>query len=411
MLDTFERIANDVRLRCPAADLLLARSWVNHSFRRIAERRHWSWMFKFGQFISPAVYNTGTVTCTTNLPTITGTNTNWDGTLIGRQFRAGIGAPIYTVLSVESATSLTLDAPWAFNSVANIGYLIYQAFFTVPPDFLTFQTVYDPRLNWQINLNNTQAELNSWDAQRAYVGNVYTVVARDYTTNYAGSVGLPVQIVGTGAVPVSSGAFSGPVNAIYTVQITGTGASGTATFQWKANNGAFSGNITTSSFAFTMAQGVNVYFPATGTYNNGDTFIIQCTAVPQVGLPRYELWPHFQGAYNWPFMYITRATDLEDVGAVLPRTIRGDVLMEMAMAEAANWPGPSPEKRNPYYNPVVQARHERKAENLIHELELQDDNIFEEDIKYSVWQNLPFAPSPLGDANFLQSHDVGWPGV
>lgn len=405
-LDTFERIANKVRLRCPAADLLLCRDWVNDSFRRVAERRHWSWLVKFGQFISPALYNTGTVSCTQGSPTITGTNTAWSGVLIGRQFRVGLGSPVYTIQSVESATSLTIDAPFGFASVTNVGYLIYQAYFTVPPDFLTFLTVYDPRLNWQINLNNTQAELNSWDAQRASVGNVYTVVSRDYTTNYAGNIGLPVQIIGTGAAPVSSGAFTGPVNALYTIQITGSGASGVATFQWKVNNGAFSGNITTSTLAFTMAQGVSVYFPASGTYTNGDTFILQCTAVPQVGLPRYELWPHYQGAYDWPFMYISRATDLEDLGAVLPRTIRGDVLLEMALAEAANWPGPSPEKRNPYYNPVVQARHERKSEKLIEELELQDDNIFETDVSYSMFLNLPFAPFPWGDSQWLQSHDA-----
>jgi hypothetical protein len=163
---------------------------------------------------------------------------------------------------------------------------------------------------------------------------------------------------------------------------------------------------TTSTSAVTLAQGVMVYFPATGTYTSGDMFTIQCIAIPQVGLPRYELWPHFQGAYNWAFMYIARATDLEDPGAVLPRTIRGDVLMEMALSEAAKWPGNPPDQPNPYFNLTVADRHEAKAERLILELERQDDEIYEMDLNYTRYIGMPFAPFPWADASWLQSHDV-----
>jgi hypothetical protein len=231
------------------------------------------------------------------------------------------------------------------------------------------------------------------------------VVSRDYTTNYAGSISQPVQIIGTGQIPATTGAFSGAVNTVYTVQITGTGVSGVATYQWKAGSGAFSTGQLTSTFATALAQGVNVYFPATGSYTNGDTFIIQCIAIPQVGLPRFELWPHMQSQYNWGYMYVSRAQDLEDPNVPLPYTIRGDVLLEMSLSEAANWPGVSEEKRNPYYNPVVQARHERNAERLVAELERQDDEIFEMDTMYSMYIGLPFAPFPFGDAGWLQSHE------
>lgn len=404
-LDTFDRIANQCRMRCPAADILLARDWVNHAFRRVAERRPWSWLIKFGQFVSQPIFNTGTVSLTSGSATVTGVGTGWNGTLVGRQFRVGFAAPIYTILSVESATSMTLDSVWGYVSLSNVTYMVYDCFFTVPSDFLAFQTVYDPRLNWQLHLNSTQQEINQWDAQRASVGLGYAVVSRDYVTTYNGSISQPVQIAGSGAIPTSTGQFTGPSNQIFTVQISTGGTSGTAQFIWKAGGGAYSAPIVSSTGATTLQQGVNVYF-GPGTYVLNDTFVIQCQAIPQVGLPRFEIWPHFQGQYNWPFMYVSRAIDLEDFNAVLPRTIRGDVLLEMALAEAAGWPGVSDQQPNKYYNPVVQARHQRDSEKMVAELERQDDEIFEQDVNYSMYLGLPWAPFPFADASYIQSHDV-----
>lgn len=411
MLDTFSRISNQVRLRCPSADILLAQDCVNHAFRQIAERRHWSWLIKFGQFISPALVNAGTVTATNNSNVITGSGTGWTAEIIGRQFRTGLGAPVYTIASVQSPTQLTLDAPYGFQSGSSLGYQIYQCYFTPPSDFLTFMTVFDPRLNWQLNLNSTQADINQWDAQRASVGLTYAFVQRDYTTSYAGSIAQPVQVIGTGAVPATTGAYQGASNTVYTIQINGSGASGTATYQWKVGNGAFSPTQTTSDIETTLSLGVNVYFPSIGNYTSGDIFTIQCIAIPQVGLPRYEGWPHYQGAYNWGFMYVSRAVDLEDPGAVLPRTIRGDVLLEMALAELAGWPGNPPERPNPYFSPTSKDRLTAKAERMIMELERQDDEIYETDLSYSRFINMPFAPAPFLDANYMQSHDVGYVGM
>ncbi len=409
MLDTFDHIANSVRLRCPAADILLARDAVSHAFRQVAERRNWSWLIKFGQFISPALTTGGTITATNGSYVVTGSGTTWTGALTGQQFRVGIGSPIYTVQSVQSTTQLTLDAPFGYQTSTTTAYQIYQCYFTPPADFFTFMTIWDPRLNWQLNINSTQEDINQWDSQRASIGSTYAFVQRDYTTNYVGSVGTPTQVIGSGAIPATTGAYSGAVNTVFTVQIDSGGASGVATYIWKAGNGAFSLSQTTDVNAVPLQQGVQIYFPV-GTYVTGDTFSITCIATPQVGLPRYEGWPHYQGAYCWPFMYIARATDLEDPGAVLPRTIRGDVLLTMALAELAGWPG-SNDQPNPYYSVANQNYLTAKSERMIMELERQDDNIYETDLSYSAYIGMPFAPFPWADANYLQSHDVGAIGL
>ncbi len=129
------------------------------------------------------------------------------------------------------------------------------------------------------------------------------------------------------------------------------------------------------------------------------TPIGEAATVPPV--PRYELWPHIKSQYVMPFLYETRWTDLES-GGVLPRYIRGDVLKEMALANAARWPGPGEDKKSPYFNLNLAAMHEARAERMINMLEVQDDEVWEQDIWYSC-ANLPFMP---WDSAWLQSHSL-----
>src|SRR5512139_1388163 len=112
-LDTYLGIAGKVLLRCPMAGPLLARDWVSHAFRRLAERRAWSWLVKQGQFVLTANYTTGTVTVTQNSATVTGAATAWTADLVGRQFRLKTTTPIYTITAVDvGLQTLTLDLPW-----------------------------------------------------------------------------------------------------------------------------------------------------------------------------------------------------------------------------------------------------------------------------------------------------------
>jgi hypothetical protein len=118
--------------------------------------------------------------------------------------------------------------------------------------------------------------------------------------------------------------------------------------------------------------------------------------------PTVEFWPHMKSQYSFPFLYVARATDLGDSGASLPMFIRGDVLLEMALAEAARWPGSSRDKPSPYYSLSLAIMHERRAERMIMEMERNDDEVSEMDVRYAV--NLPFSPIPWADGNWLQAH-------
>ena len=305
-LDTYNSIWGKVLLRCPAADPLLARDWVTNAFRRVAERRPWSWLVKQGQFLTSAVYNTGTVSVTHGSTAVVGSGTTFTSAMVDRQFRIS-GSPIYDVASYTDATHITLGQVYGGSTNAAASYEIFTPYGTAPSDFDYFISVWDPNYNWQLHLDLTQRELNYWDAQRAYRGQSYVIAHRDY------------------------------------------------------------------------------YTPSGGT----------------VPLPRYEIWPHQTAQYVYPFLYVMRATDLLDSGATLPRYIRGDLLLEMALAEAARWPGPSPDKPNPYYdkNLKLALMHEQRAEFMIAEAERQD----EERNVTGVYYDIPDAWAPL-DTDFWQKH-------
>lgn len=180
LIDTYAELWKRVQTFCPVAGPLMAQRWVIDAFRDLVDRRQWSWLIKQNQFILPQVYNDGTVTLTQNSTTVIGSGTTFTPAMVGRQFRIGNATPIYTIASYTSATAIDLELPWGGQSVAGSGYRIYLCYLTPPSDFHTFVSVWDPNFNWQLRLNITQEELNSWDAQRSNTGQAYLVASFDY---------------------------------------------------------------------------------------------------------------------------------------------------------------------------------------------------------------------------------------
>ena len=410
MPDSFSTLVGRVLLRCPMAGRFLAEDWVREAWYDICAPDHrWSWLYGFDQFLLPAEYETGTVVVTRNSTTVTGTSTVWTTEMVGRQFRIGTTSVIYTISSVESGTSLTLDKVWGGATASAQTYEIYLAYVTVPADFQSFISVWDPNFNWQLALDFSQNVLNAADAQRSNSGNAYLLAWRDYSTSSIGAVAQPVQVLGTGPDPGSSGTYTGPSNALFTVEITTGGAIGTAVYRWKKDGGSYTSGVTTdatSSVAQELQDGVSVYFP-TGTYVLGDIWIVRATAGSNAGLPRYEVWPHQKALYVYPFLYWKRPPDISASGVVIPYSIDNNLILEMALAKAASWPGPSADKPNPFYRLELADRHERKAQQLLAQAQVKDAEIFMSDVVYQEATQMPFAPIPaLGDSDWLQKHDI-----
>lgn len=311
-LDSYAQIWNRTLLRVPSLEAPLAQDFVRNAFRRVRDSRRWSWLIQFGQFISPNVYSTGTVTATQGSASVTGTGTAWTTDLLYRQFRIGVTAPIYTIIDIDvPGQVLTLSSPYGGASATDTVYRIYQCFFPVPVDFRAFLTIWDPQNNWRLTPDIKQEQLNIFDAQRATLGYAWLVSYRD----------------------------------------------------------------------------TSVYFDG---YTAGSA-----------GVPRYELWPHAPG-YTYPYLYESFTYDISDPGIPLPRFIRGDMILEFALAEAASFKG-TKDQPNPYFNMDVARRHDAHATEMLAQAELLDDETSMQDLMQQFGVPEGYAV-PWGSAAFLQNH-------
>ena len=409
-IDTFTTIWNRLLLRAPALGPALAQDIVRDSFNQLSERRTWSWRRGNNSFYPHIYDNTGTISCTYGSPYITGSGTAWDQTMVGSQIRGGAypsSFPTYTILAVLSTTSILIDNNWGAGDQTAIAYQIFQCYFPVPSDFQSFESLVNPTNSFQIWTNITQFDLDRMDPQRVTSGVVYGASFFDYTANYQGDIQSVLQVRGTGPSPVSttSQGYSYPTASTYTVEITTGGAVGAAIFKWKQDSGSYTTGVAVlDSNPMDLSNGVQVYFPA-GTYVSGDVFIINCTTEPVPSVPRYELWPRpINTFYVLPYLYVKLLPALTDDQPQLPPFVaqRGDVLLEMALAKAAEFPGTAT-MPNPYFSPAMRDRHMVKADQLIFELEKYDDNTGSQDISY---QNYPLGPAPWLDGKWNQDHAI-----
>ena len=112
MQETYQELWRALQLHSPVLPTTLAQQFIRSRFRDIRRKRLWSWRIAQSQFITPAAYTTGLAKTTLNSQFVTGQGSVWTSALVGQQFRFGGVAPIYTVIEVDSPTSLQLDQPY-----------------------------------------------------------------------------------------------------------------------------------------------------------------------------------------------------------------------------------------------------------------------------------------------------------
>lgn len=96
--------------------------------------------------------------------------------LAGMQFRLGNGTPIFTVISVQDATDLTLDLNWGNSSLTNQAYQIVKAYFTIAPDLKDILFVLDQIQGIPMRIHVSVLEINWRDPQRSSTGPPLNVV-------------------------------------------------------------------------------------------------------------------------------------------------------------------------------------------------------------------------------------------
>ena len=402
--ETYAMLWRAVRLYSPVLPATLAQNFIRSRFRDLRRKRLWSWRIGFSQFTTPNNYSVGTATVVFGSNTVTGSGTTWTTAMLGRQFRIGTVAPIYTVVAINSTTSLVIDQPFGGLSATNVGYQIFQAYITpTPTDFQDFISVKDTIMNWQLNLHTPQTYIDAVDAQRANTGTAYCLadLAYNRTTVGSGSVGPCTQVVGTGAVPFASGLYTGFTQSTYVITISTGGTVGTAQYTWRKDSGSTSGAQGTFTQPFVFDAGVTIQFPA-GTYTLNDVFVVQVTPGFQSSMPMFELWPYSMSQRVYPYLYDRRFPDVDDPTWALPRYIDGDILVKGALADLFRYKGTS-DVPNPSYDLNVAVNYEREFQAKVAEMEREDDEVFLDSVRYQL--SMPTANLFAFGADFMQSHD------
>ena len=101
----------------------------------ICSRYDFSWLKKYGYVNTTIVYDTGTVTCTTDSTTLTGLGTTFTAAMVGRLFKVDDEESYYTISAYVSTTELTLASTYIGTTAATLSYNIYKTDYPLATDF------------------------------------------------------------------------------------------------------------------------------------------------------------------------------------------------------------------------------------------------------------------------------------
>ena len=179
----------------PGLSLLPARTLINRAWRDIMDEGLWSFLVAEGSLFVPNSVSTGTVTCTLGSPLVVGdaaAAAAWiplalanpplaSGNLgQGRQFRVGLGQPVYNIVAFDGVNTITLDQPYGEGLTvgAGLAYQVYRAYYAppVPTDFLRYFSITNVNFAYSIvgkSLTFNREQLDRMDPQRGAFGDAY----------------------------------------------------------------------------------------------------------------------------------------------------------------------------------------------------------------------------------------------
>lgn len=167
MARTFIEVAMQVKARCPLADVMLCRDWVQTAYNKVADWKHFSWLRSFGEILVRAA-RSGTCGVTQSNTTVTAGTLSFTSADIGRQFRVGSSGLPINIIAI-SGTSAILEHPYQGTTAAAASAQVLDAFITMPEDFGHFisGSVVDLTSQRRIHTWISEAELTARDPARA----------------------------------------------------------------------------------------------------------------------------------------------------------------------------------------------------------------------------------------------------
>lgn len=155
--------------------------FCNNSYQEICMGKHWAWMFATYDISVYGPNTTGTVSCTNNDATITGTGTAFTANDVkGKLYVDSINS-IYNVSSITSATELELETKWANDDVTDAAFKIYDVQYKLPVEVDEIRAMVIDEINLKMiplgtqEFRRKQAENPSLEGAPQY----YSLIKRD----------------------------------------------------------------------------------------------------------------------------------------------------------------------------------------------------------------------------------------
>lgn len=172
MPDTFATTWQTVRLYVPAAPPFLVRAWVNKVYKDLARARHWN--FLRGELRINCAPQRAIPLCTVTQgsPVVTSAGL-FLAADVGRQITFGNplaviagNYPIFTIIGLQSASSITLDLAYGDLSSALASATIGDFYYTAPANFESWRLIADPYNERRLAFWITPDQLNILDPTR-----------------------------------------------------------------------------------------------------------------------------------------------------------------------------------------------------------------------------------------------------
>lgn len=399
--DEVEAIINEVQA-LTEADPNIARIWVRDAWRRVLNARRWSFLHRRTQLICPTAITDASTGAKANFnqnsDIVTFTLPIASDTMIGMQLRSGTGQfqPVYDVIERINSSSVRIYPSWPDVNQAAVAFTIMKLYMELPADCQQLISVVNPTIPRSLRLNYQREVLDGKDPMRTRTGTGAPALLcpLDWSLAPSGRVKAPVRVIGSGAKPTSSGIYTGPADALFTIQITTGGIGAAAIFKWAKDEGAYTTGVqaATGGQGNALADGVHVLFDPIATYNNGDTHIIRALAAFTPGRARHEIYPAPSTFTILPTVYVMLYADITDDGVEVPGLFQGrlDVVKEKALEFAASVP------QTKYSQISLRDYHAGNSLVLQRQLELTDNLVMQRDALLS-FPPLAALPWEYGD--------------
>ncbi len=220
---TYGQLRLQITQENPGIPLEKVDGWIQDRYTEILDRVEWKRTQADSVIVSPASYNTGTITATQGSNAILGAGTTWTAEMTGRMIRLDAQSEFYEFTFVD-ATHATLDRGWEHPDTTTATYRIDQAVFLLPDDCRILKACRGLH-DWQFPLERvTPGELNRRAGQRTTYG-----TPQMYAPSFDNFADPPIMQVELYPIPESPNSISETLSFVVTYDFDSSAIAPTAT--------------------------------------------------------------------------------------------------------------------------------------------------------------------------------------